>query len=147
MAQQKPKLETVVSSVKESRAVSPIIGIILMVAVTVALAAIVSTLMLGFSEGIGDMKPTADFVYTETDSGAVTVTHEGGSNFESGTVEVVYTNQTGSKVTAKWQGPIYASDSPQAGPFNVKTGTKIRVIWHAPDSGKSYTVSSSEVSK
>ena len=144
MAQQNSKLEAVVSRLNNSRAISPVIGVVLLVAITVVLSGLVGTLIFGFGQNIGQMKPTADFVYMETDSGAVSVTHEGGDSFDMGTVEVVYTNQTGSKVTATWQGPIHAGDSPQAGPFTVKTGTTLRIVWHAPDSDQSYTVGSYE---
>ncbi|ELK56003.1 hypothetical protein D320_01493, partial [Haloferax sp. BAB-2207] len=38
----------------ESRAVSPVIGVILMVAITVILAAVIGTFVLGLGDQVGD---------------------------------------------------------------------------------------------
>jgi flagellin-like protein len=127
------------------RAVSPIIGVILMVAVTVTLSAIVGTLIFGMSQGVSQTTPTADISFQETDSGTVSVTHAGGDTFDTGTVEVVYTNKTGSTVRETWNTPARVGDSPSGGPFSVKAGTEIQVVWTAANGGESYIIDSSRV--
>ena len=41
------------------RAVSPVIGVILMVAITVILAAVIGTFVLGLGDSLADSQPTA----------------------------------------------------------------------------------------
>lgn len=45
----------------ENRAVSPVIGVILMVAITVILAAVIGTFVLGLGDSLGDSAPQASF--------------------------------------------------------------------------------------
>lgn len=72
------------SEVREFRgdrhAVSPVIGIVLMVGVTVILAAVIATYAFGFS--VGEQPPAASFSY-EHESGVLHVTHDGGSVIEA----------------------------------------------------------------
>jgi flagellin-like protein len=64
-------------------AVSPVIGVILMVAITVILAAVIATFVLGLGEQVSSTAPTASFTfeYSEDSSGGtgtLTITHDGG---------------------------------------------------------------------
>jgi flagellin-like protein len=65
-------------------AVSPVIGVILMVAITVILAAVIASFVLGLGNSATSQTPTASFTfdYEQTQSspaeGWVTVTHDGG---------------------------------------------------------------------
>jgi flagellin-like protein len=43
----------------DDRAVSPVIGVILMVAITVILAAVIGTFVLGLGDSLGDSQPSA----------------------------------------------------------------------------------------
>ena len=45
----------------DDRAVSPVIGVILMVAITVILAAVIGTFVLGLGDSLGDTAPQASF--------------------------------------------------------------------------------------
>jgi flagellin-like protein len=71
-------------------AVSPVIGVILMVAITVILAAVIAAFVLG----LGDTNSTGpqvsfDYDYTEEDSGndgELTISVESGDTFEAGRV-------------------------------------------------------------
>ncbi|MDS0222159.1 type IV pilin N-terminal domain-containing protein [Haloarcula sp. S1AR25-5A] len=62
-------------------AVSPVIGVILMVAITVILAAVIATFVLGLGDQVSNTAPQASFS-TDYDSGAgeVAVTHDGGDS-------------------------------------------------------------------
>lgn len=68
----------------EDRAVSPVIGVILMVAITVILAAVIGTFVLGLSSEIEQNAPNANFAfdYSESD-GELEVTHTGGDGIEA----------------------------------------------------------------
>ena len=68
---------------KEDNAVSPVIGVILMVAITVILAAVIATFVLGLGDQVSNTTPQASFGfdYTADDgsaSGHLEVTHDGG---------------------------------------------------------------------
>jgi flagellin-like protein len=61
-------------------AVSPVIGVILMVAITVILAAVIASFVLGLG-GETDVAPTADFNFNyEPATNNVTITHTGGES-------------------------------------------------------------------
>jgi len=67
----------------EERAVSPVIGVILMVAITVILAAVIASFVLGLG-GEQDVAPTATFDFNyDADDGDLTITHTGGDNIKT----------------------------------------------------------------
>jgi len=69
----------------EDRAVSPVIGVILMVAITVILAAVIGTFVLGLGDQLGDTAPQASFtVDSANSSGTVNFTKTGGQSIEAG---------------------------------------------------------------
>ena len=60
-------------------AVSPVIGVILMVAITVILAAVIATFVLGLGEQVSSTTPTASFTFEYSESSdQLTITHDGG---------------------------------------------------------------------
>jgi len=82
-------------------AVSPVIGVILMVAITVILAAVIATFVLGLGESVSDTAPQASFnadydesvgsgdsdafgTTGDTVDGFVTFTHSGGDELKAG---------------------------------------------------------------
>ncbi|MBP2250445.1 flagellin-like protein [Halarchaeum solikamskense] len=79
----------------DDRGVSPVIGVILMVAITVILAAVIGTFVLGLGSNVGNNAPSATFDYdysgTFNDSNnnaAVAITHQGGDAIEHDTIHV-----------------------------------------------------------
>lgn len=71
--------------IQDEEAVSPVIGVILMVAITVILAAVIGTFVLGLGDQVQGNAPQAsfDFDYTNSTTGAgdsIIVTHEGGDS-------------------------------------------------------------------
>jgi len=84
----------------DDRAVSPVIGVILMVAITVILAAVIGTFVLGLGDQIQSTSPQASFGFDtteveisnagsgETDVLAVTVTHESGDSIDASDLRV-----------------------------------------------------------
>jgi len=72
-------------STDEEQAVSPVIGVILMVAITVILAAVIASFVLGLGDQ-QEVAPTANFDFSydsSTSPQEVTVTHTNGDNILS----------------------------------------------------------------
>ena len=65
----------------EDRAVSPVIGVILMVAITVILAAVIGTFVLGLGDSM-NTAPQASLGF-EGGPGEVTISHEGGDSLNT----------------------------------------------------------------
>ena len=62
----------------DDRAVSPVIGVILMVAITVILAAVIGTFVLGLGDQLSDTAPQASFDIDSSNSTSVNITKTGG---------------------------------------------------------------------
>ena len=73
----------------EERAVSPVIGVILMVAITVILAAVIGTFVLGLGDQV-ESAPQASFDFQETTNNGdeLVIRHRGGDNIDTNTVDV-----------------------------------------------------------
>ena len=129
----------------EDRAVSPVIGVILMVAITVILAAVIGTFVLGLGDQVSENAPQASFSFDFT-SDNVTITHEGGESLDASNINV-----TGSEsgnlqaVDGFFSDPITAGDSATFNDTGDDTGTiqageTIRVIWTNPAGGGTNTI-------
>ncbi|WP_277540811.1 type IV pilin N-terminal domain-containing protein [Haloarcula laminariae] len=59
---------------QDDDAVSPVIGVILMVAITVILAAVIATFVLGLGDSLGNQAPQASFTCNDTGG----LLHDGG---------------------------------------------------------------------
>ncbi|MDZ7746553.1 MAG: type IV pilin N-terminal domain-containing protein [Halobacteriales archaeon] len=68
---------------EDDSAVSPVIGVILMVAITVILAAVIGTFVLGLGSNISSA-PTTQFSFDYDTSGSptATITHDGGDSID-----------------------------------------------------------------
>ena len=97
----------------DDRAVSPVIGVILMVAITVILAAVIGTFVLGLGDQIQNTTPQASFGFdTTTNSStgnitAVTATHQSGDSVDVSAMSVVATtsvyNNSSTEGNGKWE--------------------------------------------
>ncbi|MFB6068761.1 MAG: type IV pilin [Halobacterium sp.] len=130
----------------DDRAVSPVIGVILMVAITVILAAVIGTFVLGLGQQVQQTTPQASFTfdYTSTGNGNVTVVHEGGATFSTentANLSVQYSGNAGD-ASKKWPLSVSAGDSFKVGTISgtptsteldvagaMQSGDTIRVIW------------------
>ena len=71
----------------DDRGVSPVIGVILMVAITVILAAVIAAFVLGLGD-TNESAPTVTWDYEYDESGGnLTVTNTGGDSFDPNNVE------------------------------------------------------------
>jgi flagellin-like protein len=76
--------------IEDDDAVSPVIGVILMVAITVILAAVIASFVLGLGQDATSQNPQASFTFDydegaddDTDEGHLTVAHDGGDTIEA----------------------------------------------------------------
>jgi flagellin-like protein len=129
----------------EDRAVSPVIGVILMVAITVILAAVIGTFVLGLGDDLQDTQPTASFDF-EFDSGAnVTITHSGGDTID-GTTDTVTVNATGgggATLDEAWSASLSAGTSKEFTANSDWNEETVSVNWQASGGGSSATLGSS----
>ena len=67
-----------ITGTDSERGVSPVIGIILMVAITVILAAVIGTFVLGLGDQVHQTNPNAQWTWDQPASDELYVTHESG---------------------------------------------------------------------
>jgi len=136
----------------EDRAVSPVIGVILMVAITVILAAVIGTFVLGLGDQVSDNAPQASFSFDFNANGdfdgqtgapgagdIVNITHEGGETIENSTLEVSGDGTSSLQYqSGGWGSSVSAGD--QITYSGVDAGETIRVIWTNPNGGSTNTI-------
>jgi len=86
--------------VRNDEAVSPVIGVILMVAITVILAAVIAAFVFGMAGTTTKGKSVAATA-TQTGANAGTVTYQGGADAS----QLAYLNITAPNGTQSWQNP------------------------------------------
>jgi len=154
-------------------AVSPVIGVILMVAITVILAAVIATFVLGLGDSVSNNAPQAQFSFDYGESvganneQAVNVTHNGGDDLTLANIQITIggtdaINSAGDDYngdefyTDGNNGASFPSDPLTAGKTYVivdntnnndivKDGETVRVIWKNPDGGNTAVIGSSTV--
>jgi flagellin-like protein len=141
-------------------AVSPVIGVILMVAITVILAAVIASFVLGLGDQ-NNPAPTADFQFEwENDTatattGDLTISH---SNGDAITAQNLYIRgEFGSSASppsgslpGSWDTLTSASASDEIGAgqsmeiTTVENDYTVNVVWEDPDSDSTSTLSSDD---
>jgi len=81
------KLQNLLDTPDDERAVSPVIGVILMVAITVILAAVIGTFVLGLGENV-ESAPQASFDFNNINSTATEIEHRGGDTIDGNEIEI-----------------------------------------------------------
>ncbi|UVE50484.1 type IV pilin N-terminal domain-containing protein [Haloferax larsenii] len=139
-------------------AVSPVIGVILMVAITVILAAVIGTFVLGLGDQVSETAPQASFSFDYVDNAGndtLTVTHDSGEaitadsvNLSSGVTFQEYTTADGlvdsastSKTFASMNvsGDVTAGNSVNVAGNDFDSAT-FRVVWTAESGSTSATL-------
>ena len=130
---------------KQGRAVSPVIGVILMVAVTVIIAAVIGSAALGMGDEISETPPQASLSveqeYTHIEATGwnyanytvVSITHDGGDNFDYSDVRVEingeqawgFFNDTSASCGSA---PCHASQSVWNGDGTATAGDEITIL-------------------
>ena len=125
----------------EDRAVSPVIGVILMVAITVILAAVIGTFVLGLGDQVSENAPQSSLSFDYNTSGpTVDVTHEGGETLEGSNLELVGSDSGSINDTAS--GDFSAGDQIYTGE-SYNAGETLRVVWTNPSGGSTNTIARS----
>lgn len=121
--------------VPDDHAATPVIGIILMVMVTVTLAAVVGSFALGLASFVDTGAPAAEihFEYDPAGDGNLTITHDSGETIPEGQVEFVVDGDARS--TAACADGRWAADgeSITAGDVcrleDVAADATVKVVW------------------
>ena len=128
----------------DERAVSPVIAVILMVAITVILSAVVGSFALGLGNEIRQVTPTAsfDFEYAKTGGGnySVTATHEGGVTVSSSNAQSLVLAADSGQSTEFGLPAAAGTSATLDGGDAVSPGTDIRVVWTSTDGSSSQTL-------
>jgi flagellin-like protein len=156
---------------EDDRAVSPVIGVILMVAITVILAAVIGTFVLGLGDQVSNTAPQATFGFsTEAvdggfddggdDGDGIEITHESGDSLDASNLEVSVsgsngytitdvTNVSDNTVASEWSDPVSAGDTlniTEDGANNyLESGETVRVVYDNPDNDKTSTLKKYEI--
>ena len=134
----------------DDSAVSPVIGVILMVAITVILAAVIATFVLGLGEQVSETTPNANFEgdwvgngsYENVNDTVLEITHTSGPELESGTLSIVSNDNVSTNAT---RGIDTETISMSAGdtivvegtsPAPLDEGEEVRLRWES-ESGDS----------
>jgi len=159
---------------QDEDAVSPVIGVILMVAITVILAAVIGTFVLGLGGQVQSSAPNTNFEFSysaangdgfsdgstaSADTDSFTVTHNGGQDVEASNLDIQVGDETQSDPSAT--GELVSSASSSS---TLSTGSSftvaedagssdstfapnedVRIIWNSPSGGSSNTIGSSTV--
>lgn len=157
--------------ISDEEAVSPVIGVILMVAITVILAAVIGTFVLGLGKNVQDSAPQANLqfeypsdIYEDSgydDADSLSITHTGGGDMEASNVDVQVGSLTVEDVasdssdyiktgdswddTISTDGGITLSEANSNAEGNFEAGETVRVVWSSPSGGSSQTIGTSEV--
>lgn len=124
----------------DTDAVSPVIGVILMVAITVILAAVIGTFVLGQADQLSENPPTVQFDYEINDDGTGSAIHAGGDDFDPANVEVQYNGATtGGAVTEAWNGSGSAGGTHTTNEALTPDQT-VRIVWASAEGGSSSTI-------
>jgi len=121
----------------DDRAVSPVIGVILMVAITVILAAVIGTFVLGLGDQVQSTTPQASFGFDQS-----TVTVDDGTNPTFDVTAVTVTHDTGDSIS---ESDISVSVNGNAAwdLTNTSTGDATRAANPWDDSGEKVSAGSS----
>ena len=112
----------------DDRAVSPVIGVILMVAITVILAAVIGSFVLGIG-GQQESAPQASITITENNSTSVTVSHRGGDAFTDGNTENLTVSNSSDDTSEDIPLDFSAGDEETV---EVAPNGTVDVIWEGP---------------
>ncbi|RDZ48226.1 type IV pilin [Haloferax sp. Atlit-19N] len=126
----------------DDSAVSPVIGVILMVAITVILAAVIGTFVLGLGDQVGDTAPQASFSFDYDGVDTVSVTHESGDAIDGDLITFAASGATVSTGADPWDGTtVSAGDSADVTfTAGLTGGETLRIVWTSESGSNSATL-------
>ncbi|CAI49069.1 pilin PilA [Natronomonas pharaonis DSM 2160] len=144
----------------DRRAVSPVIGVILMVAITVILAAVIGTFVLGLGDQVQETAPNAQISADNgTDNGNIetTFTHESGDSINAENLFVTGSAVDGERIraddedleqnvsdTMRAGGQIVLNSDGSPGSFDPSGSDDIRLVWQSQEGERTSTLASFE---
>jgi flagellin-like protein len=139
----------------DDSAVSPVIGVILMVAITVILAAVIATFVLGLGEQVSNTSPTAQFNTNwdgnATNAGNLTFTHAGGDTISSDNLNLRGQTGNGDTIGMTWTNATDGSKSQVSAGMSATYGDGsdedkvasngvVRLVWQNSEGSSSATL-------
>jgi flagellin-like protein len=120
-------------------AVSPVIGVILMVAITVILAAVIGTFTLGLYEGGNEAAPSVNFDTEYDDTNEVlNVTHVHGEVIEANRLSWVVTGDGYTSLTGFPSSRVSSGD--RATLEGIDSDETVRLVWKTAGEERSATI-------
>jgi flagellin-like protein len=143
------KLTELFTADESERAVSPVIGVILMVAITVILAAVIGTFVLGLGDQVQQTSPNSQWNWDEPTSTDLDLTHEGGDSVDVARLEVTsgsgtFTDCTSSGDWSDSDSTVTAGNTCAVEDGDDPSGNTYRLIWTASGGGQSSTLTTYE---
>lgn len=138
---------------QDDKAVSPVIGVILMVAITVILAAVIASFVLGLGD-TDDLAPNPSFEYDYDGEGQLDISVTGGDSFTAGQVEI--TGDGDSAVSGASTPDTWNEFDDNAGEDstigagataeleNLNDDFEIDIVWESADGESSSTIGGTE---
>ena len=124
----------------DDSAVSPVIGVILMVAITVILAAVIGSFVLNLGGSLQQSAPQANFEFDyDQDDTTVNITHTSGDSVENSSISISQSDGSGISVISS--GTVTAGTEVANGDYS--SGETIRVVWESENGENSATLSES----
>jgi flagellin-like protein len=137
---------------EDDDAVSPVIGVILMVAITVILAAVIASFVLGLGDQTQSATPQASFSFDYESGTSLSITHDGGDTIQaeelyvrgqlatSVSIDEAWSNfgSVGTEVTAGQGITLESGASPLSN--NPDDTYDIRVVYEAAEGDSSATL-------
>ncbi|AHZ24536.1 hypothetical protein BM92_16645 (plasmid) [Haloferax mediterranei ATCC 33500] len=117
----------------DERAVSPVLGVALLIAMTVILAGVVGFVALGVNAGSSDA-PQASLEFKENDTSNIDMYHQGGDNIETSNV-VVKVNGTDATYTG-WSSDKFTTGDVAQDVAAANADTRITISWEDPSSDR-----------
>jgi flagellin-like protein len=140
----------------DDRAVSPVIGVILMVAITVILAAVIGTFVLGLGENVQSNNPSTSFGFdldegstsgtTGLEGGAgssdgdLTITHESGDTIDPERISIVDDESSSLEGGTEVFDSVSEISAGDTETVVIDTRDTIRIVWTSEGGGNSATL-------
>lgn len=138
---------------RDDNGVSPVIGVVLMIAITVTLGAVVSSFVLGLGDEVSETAPQTGFSFTYESSGSgtadfadgsadgnLTIIHAGGPEIPASQLGIT----GGAGGTVRWDDGSFDPDSEVAVgdsvSYAMNSDETVRVTWINAEGSKSSTL-------